>query len=394
MTMQMALVLVALFFCISYISILVLYHIGWKEIPDFKFDNKALDNAVFISIIVPARNEEKNIVALMEALLSQSYSKEKYEIIVIDDHSTDHTRQMIEALNNNQIKIIDLKQRLHPTEINSYKKKAIEIGVTEAKGKLIVTTDADCVMGRNWLSTIAAFFQEFQPKMIVMPVLMQSGRSLLGWFQCLDFICLQGITGAAVYKRWHGMGNGANLAYTKQAFETINGYESVDHIASGDDYFLIQKMKKKFRGDVYYLKSNEAIVSTKPETSLSGFLKQRIRWASKANKYSDKSLFPVLLLVYLFNLSMAMLLVFAIVNPVSISFFNTLSLTSLEIFFYFLLLKTTVELFFLYRVAKFFNKTTLLFAFPFFQPFHIVYTIVSGLFGAFGKYEWKGRRVK
>jgi cellulose synthase/poly-beta-1,6-N-acetylglucosamine synthase-like glycosyltransferase len=207
-------------------------------------------------------------------------------------------------------------------------------------------------------------------------------------------LCLQGITGAAVFKKWHGMGNGANLAYTKQSFEDVKGFESIDHIASGDDFFLIQKMKKLFPKDIYYLKSKEVIVTTKAEKNLSGFLNQRIRWASKANKYTDKSIFPVLLLVYLFNLSLAFLFTFSIINPVYFTFFNKSTVSILELSFSLLFVKTLIELFFLFKVAKFFENKLLLFWFSFFQPFHIVYTLISGLFGSFGKYEWKGRRVR
>lgn len=392
--MQIVLVVVTMFLFVGYSILLFLYKKSWSDIPYFIYDEKKITAHVFISIIVPARNEENNITTLIHSLLLQSYPKDKYEIIVIDDHSTDTTFEKVNALKSDSIKIIALKNHVNSNTTNSFKKKAIEIGISAAKGSLIVTTDADCTMGEKWLLTINAYYQTFQPKMIVMPVLIQNNQSPLGVFQTLDFMCLQGITGAAIYKKWHGMGNGANLAYTKTAFEEVKGFESIDHIASGDDFFLIQKMKKEFPKDIFYLKSKDVIVSTEAQKGIRNFLKQRIRWASKASKYPDKSLFPVLLLVYLFNFFLTMMFVVGELSTLSFSFNSSYHISILSLFFFLLLLKTFTELIFLFPISRFFKKTSLLFWFVFFQPFHLLYTIVSGLFGSFGSYEWKGRRVR
>lgn len=181
------------------------------------------------------------------------------------------------------------------------------------------------------------------------------------------------------------MCNGANLAYTRRAFDAVNGFKGIDNIASGDDMLLMHKIALQFPGGIAYLKSPEVIVQTAPVNTVKEFFNQRIRWASKADRYDDKRITWVLLLVYVFNL---LLLILPILS---------LLMADWYLFTYwilFLFLKTITELFFLSPVAKFFNNERLLFAFPLAQPFHIIYTVIAGWLGKFGSYKWKDRNVK
>lgn len=371
--MTILIIIITLF---VFYSILILYYWqNWKAIPPFTATSSPA--SIIISVIIPARNEERNIAALLEALNQQTYPADQLEIIVVDDHSTDKTTEIVAQFAH--VKLIRLKE----DSINSYKKKAIETGIAAASGEMIVTTDADCIPPRQWLQTIASFRQSTGAAFIVAPVVFEAGPAVAEVFQAMDFMILQGITGASVYKKVHSMCNGANLAYEKKLFQEVNGFAGIDHIASGDDMLLMHKVAEKFPGKIQYLKSTDAIVSTKPMPGWKEFFSQRIRWASKATHYTDKRIFLALLLVYLFNLSFLVLLIAGFANP-----------------FYWLLFaglwvaKAIVEFPFLYSVAHFFNKTSLLKYFFFFQPIHIFYTIISGLLGQFGSYEWKGRRVR
>ena len=224
-----------------------------------------------------------------------------------------------------------------------------------------------------------------------MPVSYACRNNFLEIFQALDFMVLQGITGAAVHKNAHSMCNGANLAYSRKAFDTVNGFKGISDIASGDDMLLMHKIYKQYPGKIKYLKSTDIIVHTEPMHSWKDFFYQRIRWASKADKYDDKRIFAILLLVYLFNLVL-------LIIPLTTIFFNPaffIFYFSLFTFWVLLLiLKTMVELFFLYPVAVFFSKEKLLWLFPIAQPFHILYTVIAGWLGKFGTYQWKERKVK
>lgn len=189
------------------------------------------------------------------------------------------------------------------------------------------------------------------------------------------------------------MCNGANLAYTRKAFEEAGGFSGIDSIASGDDMLLMHKIYKRYPGKVMFLKSKEAVVQTEPVKTIGEFFNQRIRWASKAGKYDDKRIFWVLLLVYIVNVILLLLPVVALTVNVQYSMFNTQYSIGV-LWMVLLFLKTSIELFFLYPVAKFFDKRKLLWLFPLMQPFHILYTVVAGFLGAFGTYTWKERSVK
>ena len=368
---------------------MVYYRQSWRRMVNYKPDKQNSSNLPFISIIIAARNEEKNIGACLKSIIAQSYPQERFEIIVTDDHSTDATACVVKSFEKINIVLLQLADFIDKKSLNSYKKKSIETALKIAKGDLIVTTDADCIVQTKWLETIADFYIERQHVFIAMPVsysIPKNGsfsKRFFYFFQALDFMTLQGITGASVSKGFHNMCNGANLAYEKKAFYAVNGFEGIDEIASGDDMLLMDKIQKTFPGKIGYIKSEDVIVMTNPAETVSEFLNQRIRWASKADRYTDKKITAVLLLVYLLN---AWLLTLAIA-----SFF---SMNALYWLLAGVVVKIIFELFFLFPVSQFFKNEKLLWWFIPAQPFHIVYTIVAGWLGKFGSYRWKGRKVK
>ncbi|MFZ4056636.1 MAG: glycosyltransferase [Ferruginibacter sp.] len=373
---------------LGYGILLWYYRKSWMAIVSFKNTTPIESLSTSISVIIPARNEADNIGKCLSAILNQQFPQQLLEIIVVDDFSEDDTATIVQQFNHPSVQLISLKNSLGSTPINAYKKKALEIGIQKASGKIIVTTDADCIAPPNWLNTIAAFYEQYQPAFIVMPVRFINGARALDIFQALDFMTLQGITGAAVHKKMHSMCNGANLAFTKNVFEEVGGYTGIDHIASGDDMLLMHKIYSRHPDKIQYLQSTEVIVDTLPAASLSAFFNQRIRWASKADQYEDKRITAVLVLVYLVNavllfmLSMAMFFAFQLDGQWALYTLMVLAF------------KTLVEYLFLIPVAAFFKQSALLWWFPLAQPFHILYTVIAGFLGKFGQYQWKQRKVK
>ncbi len=362
-------------FFIIYSILIISYWHAWKSIPEFVSSDHI--QQLKISIIIPARNEEENIGQLLQALQNQTYPSNLFEIIVIDDHSTDGTAAIVQQFPS--VKLIHLKD----DNINSYKKKAIETGIAAATGDMIVTTDADCIPKLPWLQIMADFKNKKESVFIAAPVLYNCNSSILQVFQAMDFMVLQGITGASVNMNLHSMCNGANLAYEKKAFYAVNGFQGIDSIASGDDMLLMHKIWKEYPGKVHYLKSKDSIVVTQPMKTWKGFINQRIRWASKAKKYHDKRIIAVLFLVYVFNLSFLVLAVAGFWYQQYWLYLGALWI-----------LKTIAELPFFISVSKFFDKKWAVKWLFFFQPLHVLYTVISGLLGQTGKYEWKGRSVK
>ena len=358
------------------------YEQAWKSIPGVSAFTSTKPASVKVTVIVPARNEEVNISRCLESLAAQDYPDGLLEIIVVNDHSTDRTAEVVFLFPAGNIRLINLRDHVR-SPINSYKKKAIEVAVAAATGELIVTTDADCSMPPGWISSLAACYRYNDAAFIAAPVKIEATGSLLSIFQAVDFMTLQGITGAAVYKRFHSMCNGANLAYSKKVFYEVGGFQGIDDIASGDDMLLMHKIFVKHPDKVFFLKSKAAVVSTQPALSWKAFIHQRIRWASKADKYEDKRIFFVLVLVYILNLCCLSFLIAGLWNT---SWFF--------LFLIIILVKTLLEYSFVNEVAAFFSQRPLIVYFPFLQPLHVVYTVAAGFMGKFGKYEWKSRKVQ
>jgi len=375
--------LVTAFVLIIYVVLLIYYRNGWNQLSDFQPATINPGPATYLTVIIPARNEALHLPALLDSIDRQTYSKKNFEVLLIDDHSTDDTAAIASAYSF--VTCLSLKDFVGDAGINSYKKKAIEIGIQNSRGKLIITTDADCMVPEKWLETIAAFYEEKKPAFIVMPVSVNCSARPIEIFQALDFMSLQGITAAAVHKKAHSMCNGANLAYSRNAFEAVAGFKGIDAIASGDDMLLLHKIALQYPNDIHYLRSKNVIVQTAAVNTIKDFLNQRIRWASKAGKYDDKTIFLVLLIVYLLNV---LLLILPLVSMAG-GCWRVAGYSLVLIAF-----KTIAELIFLYPVAKFFGKQQLLWTFPLAQPFHIVYTVIAGWLGQFGSYQWKERKVK
>jgi cellulose synthase/poly-beta-1,6-N-acetylglucosamine synthase-like glycosyltransferase len=404
--MQLIILSITVLLFTFYAALILYYATSWRKIPDYTPFQTLLQKQVRppkvagtellpvkISIIIPARNEEQNIKHCLDSINDQSYPKEWYEVLVVDDHSTDSTASIIQQYPSNNVQLIQLQQILGGNAINSYKKKAIETAIGLSAGELIVTTDADCIVPQNWLQTIATFYRQTGAAFIAMPVCFTKPHNFLEIFQSLDFMTLQGITGASVHQRIHSMCNGANMAYTKKVFEAVNGYKGIDSIASGDDMLLMHKIYQHDPGKLFFLKSKAVIVQTAPMHTWRDFFNQRIRWASKADQYNDKRIFAVLMLVYLFNVLLLLLPVLSGFNnnQFSIAGYNCSIFTAWAML---VLFKTMVELIFLYPVARFFSKQRLLWFFPVAQPFHVFYTVIAGWLGKFGSYQWKERKVK
>ncbi len=367
----------------GYLVLIGYYRMLFKKLHSFKIG--AVVPSTKFSIIIPARNEEDSIGNCIASIYNQHYPAELFEVLVIDDHSTDATSAIVQELQQqySTLKLIRLADEIKGKLLNAYKKKAIETAIPKTSGEWIITTDADCNVDKDWLRCYDSYIQQHQPVLVAGPVKYTNNGSFVSVFQCLDFLAMQGITAAAVSANQHSMCNGANLAYKKEAFFEVNGFKGVDNIASGEDMLLMHKIKTKFPGKLGYLFSPEGVVSTSPMPDWKSFFNQRIRWASKAEKYDDKSIIAVLFLVYFFNV---LLVVLGIA-----SFFNSYCFYLFLISF---VAKTLIEINFMSAITKFYKEEKLLWWFPLMQPFHIVYVVIAGWLGKFGSYQWKGRKVK
>lgn len=366
------------FLTILYLGVVITFIRGWHKLVYFKPTASTLTTKV--SILVAARNEAENISKTIEDLIAQRYDKTLTEIIFIDDHSTDNTAEIISTYASGGVRLIRLNE---DRPLNSYKKKAIQTAIADASGTLIVTTDADCRMGPNWLKTIVSFYEEKRYKMISSPVTYYEEKSFFERAQTLEFLYLIGLGASTIGNKRPSTCNGANLAYERDAFYEVGGFKGIDDLASGDDELLLHKMAARFEGNIGFLKNEDAVVYTHPKATIKEFIQQRKRWASKSTRYKNKSIIVLGVCIWFFNVSI-------LVNLGLGLFIGSF----LKLALYQLLAKMAVEFVFLYDVTAFSNRKSLLRLLPVLNVLHILYIVYIGIAGNTGKYNWKGRMVK
>jgi poly-beta-1,6-N-acetyl-D-glucosamine synthase len=253
---------------------------SYRSLLNNRTFNISEEPATSISVVVACHNEQKNLPVLLNCLSLQNYPKNLYEVIIVDDNSTDNTVEIAEGYNRiNNIRVLN--------NTRTGKKTALRTGIMSAKGSLIISTDADCKMGKNWIRTIAGYYEITGADLIICPVLLTSIPGLLGRFQELEFLSLQGITAGSSLSGNATMCNGANLAFKKGVY--LNHSANLhDEINSGDDIFLLHSLKREELSGIRWLESYDALVTADSKTTVGSFLKQRSRWISKSGVYRDK----------------------------------------------------------------------------------------------------------
>ncbi|MEL6133846.1 MAG: glycosyltransferase, partial [Bacteroidota bacterium] len=230
-----------------------------------------------ITILIPARNEADHLSHTLHSVFGQEYPQEKLEILLINDHSQDGTLAIAQLLQTRypHFKIIDL------TEGTEGKKAAIASGVAVARGEIILQLDADCYVSADWAAAMASHFVG-NTAMVAGPVELAYSHDRLERLQAIETMGLVALAGGAIGAGRPNMVNGANLAYTKAVFEEVNGFEGVDHVASGDDELLMQKIHRLKKYQIRFAKNRHAVVRTHALPDWASLRAQRLRWVSKA----------------------------------------------------------------------------------------------------------------
>jgi len=360
-----------------YVMLVCYMRAGWSMLPVFARKSRPRTK---VSVLIAARNEEANIARTLEDILGQDFPRELLEIIVVDDHSTDNTSAIVQSYAAQGVKSLKLNES---QPLNSYKKKAIAKAIEEATGELMVTTDADCRMGREWLSTVVSYAEQNGSFLVSAPVVYSQQRSFFEELQTLEFLYLIGLGAAGIGTRNPSTCNGANLAYRRDVFYEMGGFNGIDHLASGDDELFLHKVAGKYPDRIGFCKSREAIVYTDAKKTLRGFINQRRRWASKSTHYRNKGIVALGVTIWLFNVLLLSAGLMALVYDVG----------QWPVFTVAASLKLLVELFFLYPLCQFAQRRDLLAYLPILTVLHIIYMVYIGIAGNMGKYQWKGRRV-
>lgn len=379
-------VYVLLLIAMGYVFIILYCSLGWlKTKGDVEIDDEL---STRVSVIIAARNEEYTISSCLRALVNQSYPAANMEILVVDDASEDTTAEHIKRFCEQYTFI----RHLSLTGKNGAqgKKKAIQVAMEQASGEVIITTDADCIMGMDWMRIMVSFYNKTKAEMIAGPVCFNKEKSAFEKMQSLEFMALLASGGGALYYNKAILCNGANLMYTRKAFMEVNGFTGIDAGPSGDDVLLMYKISKRFPGKIKFLKNEDAIVYTKAKQTLTAFMQQRKRWASKKFSTMNPETKAVSLLVYMFNLLLIAL-------PVMALFVNhrpVFGFCFYQVWLLILLIKCVIDFLLLFLAASFFNKKKWLLFFIPEQLIYIPYVVLTGMMGLMGSYDWKGRKIK
>jgi cellulose synthase/poly-beta-1,6-N-acetylglucosamine synthase-like glycosyltransferase len=309
--------------------------------------------AAFVSVVIACRNEGADLPHILKDISKQNYLPDKFELIIVDDNSTDTTNEIASLFAGiRNIQVVKNHGR--------GKKQALRTGIGIAKGQLVVTTDADCRMGLNWIRTIASFYEMKSPDMIICPVQIERAPGFFGRFQELEFLSLQGITAGTVNDGNGTMCNGANLAFKREAY-----YKNLENlrfdILTGDDVFFLHSLKKKAGSKILWLESSDAIVTTSGSSSLREYLNQRKRWMSKSSAYTD-----------IFSISLGIVTFAAILTEVFVMTAALYSSRFLPVLLVIFLLKSVADYLILRNTAIRYERKKLL---NWFLPVQIIYPL-------------------
>ena len=362
-------VILILGFGLYFLFILFLLY-GWERI--LSRSEQTVKIHYSMSVIIPFRNEEKNLELLLKSLLSIQYPKEKAEFILVNDHSTDNSVSRLDIQTLSNSKIINLDNYA------TGKKACITAGIAESTSEIIITTDADCNFTPEWLNSINSKFNEQKVNMVVGSVAIEQDRSFFSKIQAIEFASLIGSGVSLLQWKIPAMANGANLAFRRNVFYDVDGYQGNSHIASGDDEYLLKKFYSYSPSGVIFNNNPESVVKTCPQDSLFDFFQQRIRWAGKWKHQSNIKVKVLALLVFVFQVTF----IAAMVNYM---------ITGNKLMVTLLMAKAVIEAIFLFRVCVFVKVRLSLIPFVLLQiiyPFYVVLTAIGSLFLTF---EWKGR---
>ncbi|MFA5833193.1 MAG: glycosyltransferase [Bacteroidota bacterium] len=251
-----------------------------------------------ISVIVAARNEEKVIGSLLQSLVDQQYSSEKFEIIIVNDRSIDSTASIIEKFQKQyrHVRLITIEEN---TTDMPHKKNALRTAIEQSQFEILAFTDADCIVPKNWLRELSKqFMNDVGAVAGYSPYTLNTSNSFLRYEEYKNSL----LAASAVELKNAFMCTGRNFAYRKKVYKEVNGFETIKHSISGDDDLFLQVLKRKTNWNIRYMISRESYVRTLPPSSFSQFVNQRTRHVS-ASKFYSKHIQLAYSVIHLFHLS-------------------------------------------------------------------------------------------
>ena len=367
---------------IGLLAIFGLFYIGlevrfFRALGTVRTGQSDVEPKPHVSILISARNESAGIRETLDSVLAQEYAGQ-WDVWVADDRSDDDTPKILAeyAAKNPRLHVLTIKDI---PEGASPKKHALSQLIDACDGEILCLTDADCIVKPTWIAGIVA---EFEPGIELVAghsyiPTVPGKSSMLICMQAIETLIYRvaGTAGLAMHLPLTSTGN--NLAYRKSFFKSVNGFEGVIKIQSGDDDLLMQKLAADRPWAMRYCIAESTFVTTSGKETLHELWEQRKRWASKTIYYTPKIVF-VLSMVFLF---LVMQCIAAILSPFS---FEILIATLVAF-----VAKCIGDLVLILRGLRIFRQEHLLkWCIPV-EFIHAPFTVLAVLFGLFGRFKWK-----
>lgn len=356
-----------------YVVLIVLLIVGLVQ-PSAGHNQAFGQLAQPVSVVVAFRNEAPNLTRLLEALSRQTLDASKWELIMVDDGSTDGGDKIAQSFHNLPgLRLVKLQKGI------TGKKQALLFGVELARFNLVAITDADCVPVATWLNDISRRANGYA--LLQGCVLVERNSNLLSWFEALDYASLMAVSAGSFGLKRPVVAASANLVFRKDMINVRPETLRVD-VASGDDMFLLHEVKKDHSNNMLFSTNLAGSVLTRFDGGFVGAIRRRRRWASKAPAYTDIETILVGLIVLVFNLWLLVLPMICIFNLVSWNLLvGSLLVASLANFcLLFIYLKQT-------------NQLKLMLVFLPLQLIYPIYLCTVAIAGFAGGQNWKGRAV-
>lgn len=333
-----------------------------------------------VTVLVPARNEERGLEACVRSILDSDYPGE-FEVIVIDDFSEDATASIAQSLEHEDARVRYLTMaRYADSWAYSHKGLAQVAGMHHAHSPIVLTTDADCTVPPGWMRAMASMFADPHVAMVAGPYQLETGNTAWGAVQALEVATLNGVAAGGIGMGWPNMCSGANLGYRRKVFEAFRFVTRAQDPTPWDDELLLQKILDYPPLKVAFCPAREAIVRTPAEPTLRAFFLQRMRWAATGARYPSTSLYAYLMATLAFYISLVASAVALFWVP---SFWPVVAVA--------FGLKVLSEATILLPANKAFGEPRWAWWFLPAQILHIPYVMVVGMLGKLRRPAWKGR---
>jgi cellulose synthase/poly-beta-1,6-N-acetylglucosamine synthase-like glycosyltransferase len=348
-----------------YFIIVIFFSLGLrKKYPRINYDD--LPDA---TVIVAARNEEKNIIRCLSSLNNLIYSDGKLEIIIVDDFSEDKTGYLVRDFIKDKPKF----KNITPDKNSSLNGKinAVASAIKIAAGKIILLTDADCEVTNTWAVTLASYYENDVG--IVNGFTIFNSGSIFSAMQGIDLVFLLSAASGSINMQYPVSCIGNNMSFRKEAYIETGGYENFPFSVT-EDFMLLHRISKLKKYKIIYPLVKESIVISKPCVGLKELISQKKRWG-RGGFLAPKFGFLIMGIAFISNL-------LVLLTPL---FFTT-------VWLYLAVFKIIVDYLFLYPVHSVLGIKNQLKYYVFFQVYFILYTTMLPLILLFSrKISWKGR---